>query len=133
MRLKSTSLREKQRGAGTFAAIFMVIGLIFIALFVVKVAPTYIDDAAVSSVLELVEKDDELLASAKKREIRGAILKRLGINQVRSVKADDIDVNKKNNELTVTVDYEVRTPLLMNLSIVSSFSHTFTKSLPREK
>lgn len=101
----------------------------FCVLFLVKLAPIYIENFSVKSVMETLEEDEELLRDARKKDIQTTLLKRFTVNQVFNVRKEHITIKKTKEDISVTIEYEVRTPLMSNIDVVPYFHHEFQKKL----
>ena len=55
-------------------------------------------------------------------EIRKMLMKRLDINMVREVSAQDITISRSREGITVEVDYEVRKPLIGDLYLLMAYN-----------
>ncbi len=99
----------------------MVLALIaFFALVVLRLAPAYLEYAKVASVLEGMG-EVPLITKKPNPEVRGLIRKRFSIEDVHSMKVEDIEIGRKAGVLTLRAAYEVRSPLIGNVDVVVSF------------
>lgn len=112
--------------SGASALVIMVMILFFGGLLtlVIKLGPAYMDDKTISEAVESI-RDTEGLSSMGPAQIRTLINKRLIVNNVRSLKSDDITVDKHGKEVLITVDYEVRNNLFSNVDTVIRFRHEY--------
>ena len=67
-------------------------------------------------------KNEPAIGTMTSREITSIVMKRLDINLVTDVDADDIYVEKVGDTMTISADYEVRKSMLGNVDIVASFN-----------
>ena len=103
--------------------VLMIIG--FFALLVLKITPIYMENYQVKTLLSSLEK--EPLTSRSKREIISLIEKRLDINNIRKVSiADHVEVLKRPEFVTITIDYEVTEPIMGNLEVLVYFLEEIT-------
>jgi len=58
-------------------------------------------------------------------QIRTLINKRLIVNNVRSLKTEDISIEKDGNVALIVVEYEVRENLFRNIDSVIHFKHEY--------
>ncbi len=112
----------RQRGASLLSGmiILTMAGVILIAG--IKLAPAYLEYYAIAEILEQMQSDPSL-KGAQKGAVANAFNKRLNISQVYTLKRQDYKITKIKGKrgFLVAVDYEVRKPLFLNLSIVASF------------
>jgi hypothetical protein len=113
-------LRQTQRG---IALTGVLIGAALVAFFVysgAKLTPIYLENYSVKSSLKSLATEETRIGGT--REIRDQLMRRLQVNNVRSVKAEHITVRIEGKRRIVTVDYEVRTRFYGNLWLLSSFN-----------
>jgi len=112
--------RKKQIGA-TFITWLMLVGILgFLAVAGLKLIPVYMQYGTIVSVMEDVAKEQ---SPGKKSPttIWKSIDKRLHINNVRYIKKENFKYERGNLADTMTIKYEVRTPLFGNLDAVAKF------------
>lgn len=113
-------MKNKQKGAGLIAWVFVLAMIGFIALLAIRVLPPYMEYLTVSSVVQSL-KDDPDLRGAQRLAVLSALDKRFQINDVKSVERDDITTEQVSEGLQVVVEYENRFPLLGNFDGVATF------------
>jgi len=69
-------------------------------------------------------KNDQDLDSKSKRAIWDAVSKRLFINEIYSIKRENVKIVRKKDKTTVTITYEARRPYIGNLFIGGNFSES---------
>lgn len=117
---------SKQQGGMTYIGmILVIIFIVFVAVVVMKLLPLYLENMKVQSVLDGVASDTAT-EQVSEAEIMDTILKRLGINDVEHVEKRDIDLKRVGSALVISVEYEVRTPLMYNLDVVAKFDNQAT-------
>ena len=111
---------KSQRGM-TAIGWLIVLGLIgFFVLLALRMIPSYLEYATVSSALESLQNEPGM-ANKTPQDIRILLGKRFDINDVKTIKAKDVDIVNKGNAYLVGVDYEVRMPVIGNVDVVMSF------------
>ncbi|MFA7095057.1 MAG: DUF4845 domain-containing protein [Gammaproteobacteria bacterium] len=112
--------RDKQRGMSAVGWL-LVLGLIgFFSLIGLRLAPMYLEYFNVVSSMESLKSESEIKSKAP-AEIMQMLMKRFDVNDVRNVKPNHVRVTNEGGKLKVIVKYEVRTPLMGNLSAVATF------------
>lgn len=128
---KTSVLRAKTkrhaRGMSTWGMMGVAGMAGFCALFAIKLAPIYIENFSVKSVIETLEEEEDMLREARKKDIQTTMLKRFTVNQVSNVRKEHITIKKTKEDISVQVQYEVRVPLISNIDIVPYFQHEFVK------
>ena len=112
---------SKQRGLTAISWFFVIAFFVMFAVLLLRIIPIYLDGFAVGESVKFMETEKALLTSST-RDIKKSLLKKLNINSVYNVKADDIYVTKKRNKVIIEVDYEVRENVVGNLDFVISFN-----------
>jgi hypothetical protein len=109
----------KLRGSTTQAFINLM-ALVFTVLLVVKLFPVYYDHYAVRTSLEnvVVEINKDNLALA---EVKKSVRKRFEVNNISPDLADQLKFVKDKETPYLTLDYEIREHLFMNVSILLNF------------
>ncbi len=113
----------RQRGL-TFISWLLVIAIaIFFALIGVKMVPTYIENFAIKEVLANVAQDRGS-RDMSHRQLKSNLLRRFRINGVYDFSRDNIRIKKVKNGTRIDVRYEVRKPVIGNVSVVMDFSES---------
>ncbi len=120
---------HRQRGMTPIGWILVFLLIAFFALVTLKLVPIYLDSFTIGSVLSDLKKEPGIAAKAP-REVMSIIEKRLDINMVKGVNADDIYIEKIGDTLSISAEYEVRENLLGNVDIVVSFNKSVEVSGP---
>lgn len=113
-----------QDGQGGFTLIglmlvFAVVG--FFALIFMRLLPVYMEFNAVKGAVTSVAA--ELPATGSITDARRAFQKRLEINDVKTVVANDLMLGGEGGIRTLVIEYEGRAPFISNISFVIDFYH----------
>ena len=112
-------MRERQRGLSMLGFLFVAAVVVVVALVGFRMVPAYIEFYSVQKALQGALADtNDLSATA----IRRAVERRLGADYIDSVNARDVEVTKTGNEITASVAWEKRLPLVYNVSLVLDFN-----------
>lgn len=112
---------HRQRGMTPIGWVLVFLLIAFFALIALKLVPIYLQSFSVGSVISDL-KNEPGIGAMTSREITSIVQKRLDVNMVTSVSADDIYVDKLGDKMTISADYEVRESMLGNVDIVVSFN-----------
>ena len=120
---RSSKQGRHQKGVSTIGIIAVVgiFALLVVSFF--KVFPMYYGNFQLQSVLEAIQQDGEIDPKSK-RAIWSSLSKRLLINEVRSIKREHVQMNRKDGKTTITVSYETRDEFIGNLFIGASFTES---------
>jgi hypothetical protein len=114
-------LRKSQEGLSAITVMLLVPLVGLLVLVVIKLIPVYLEYQAVKKVLYTMTSDRvESYRSAN--EVRGTILKRFGINDVKNATDENITIEREGAAYVIYIDYEVQQPLFYNISLLISFS-----------
>ncbi|WP_237058743.1 DUF4845 domain-containing protein [Microbulbifer sediminum] len=115
-----TSL-QRQRGMSYWGIMLIVAGLGFVLTCVSKMGPGYIDAYYVSQGLKKLAEQDNL-RDMTRSEIKKELDKFFLINNVRGQPTESVKIIRGADSMLVSVDYEVRQPLLYNVDVVMRFN-----------
>lgn len=118
-------MRSKQLGFELKTAIFWMAILGFLAVMGAKLMPAYVEYFTVKKMLKAMEEQGDLKGTV--RDIRNAFDKRNAIEDVKSVRPDDLEITKEGGEAVVTANWSVRVPLVSNISACLDFTATTAK------
>ena len=113
---------KKQEGITGIAIAGILIMVAFAALIAMRLFPVYVEHFSVTTHLENLAADGET-KKLSDREILGKLQKTFQIDNVDNVKNEDIFIERlEGGGMTITIEYEVRTPGLGNVDLVAVFS-----------
>ncbi|MGE0080629.1 MAG: DUF4845 domain-containing protein [Thiohalomonadaceae bacterium] len=101
---------------------FVLAVLAVFVLFMLRVVPAYLEDFGVSSTLRSLN-EDKLATYSTPEQVRTAVMRRLSINNVDNVTAEDIEIERVGRTFHVTANYEVRESFMFNIDLVLTFNH----------
>jgi hypothetical protein len=115
---------EMKRTQGGMTLIGFVLVLAVVGVFIymgMKVIPMYSEYFAVKQALKQMS-DEAGLSQQDPGRVKEAFFRRLYISYADNVKPADFKIARKDAGYVVTVDYEVRRPLIANFDIVGHFN-----------
>ncbi|QEY13766.1 MULTISPECIES: DUF4845 domain-containing protein [unclassified Cellvibrio] len=131
MRANQYKTIKRQRGLGMlqWALVIAVAG--FFLLFAFKVVPLYAENRYVESALRSLETGGEKVEQMTDAEIKKKLGNFYMINNVRSEgPTKNIKIDRRSEDLLITIDYETRVPLFYNIDLVLSFQNHLDSSRP---
>jgi hypothetical protein len=114
-------LKSNQRGLSMIGFLFVAVVLIFVAMLAMKLVPAYIEFFSVQKILVTMGQDPNL-RSKSNSEIRSDFSKRANAAYVEVVQPSDLTIERSSAGTVVSVEYEFRTTLFGNVSLVVDFS-----------
>lgn len=116
---------KKQKGITLWGIAMIALIVAFFALLVVKLVPTYLMDMKISNALQGVAKQSQQ-SNMTNAAIRTALRKRLEIDMISYQDFDvkqDVSFIKRGRSRIIKIDYEVVTPMFVNISVLVQFDH----------
>lgn len=117
----ANSMKFKQRGLTMTGFLFVAIVFIAVAMLAMKLVPAYIEFFSVKKILSTMGQQSDL-GSKSNAEIRSDFAKRASTGYVTVVKPEHLSIDRRGGVPVITADYEFRTPLVANVSLVVDFS-----------
>jgi hypothetical protein len=114
-------MKSRQRGLTMIGFLFVAAVLVVVAMLGLKLIPAYVDFFTVQKVLSTMGADSSL-GSKSNAELREDFVRRASIDNVTVVKPEDLDIDRSGGVPVISVDYEFRTPLVHNITLVVDFS-----------
>ena len=114
---------SKQRGVTMVTIAAGLALLAFFVLIAITLVPVYMENFSVGSHVARIGKDVRA-SEMTKEEVRKTLIKRFGIDDVKSVERQDISITDIPGGYQVEVDYEVRKHFLGNVDVVIYFTET---------
>jgi hypothetical protein len=115
----------KQRG---FSLVNLIIGLAvlgFLGVMAAKLMPAYIEYFSVKKVFASMEQAGDLKGTV--RDIRYSFDKRNAIENITSIRSDDLEVTKEGGETVLSASWSVKVPLVSNIAACLDFNVTTSK------
>ena len=113
--------KSRQHGLTMTGFLFVAILLVAAAMVAMKLVPAYIEFFSVKKILNTMSQDSGLGAKSN-AEIRSDFSKRASVDYVTVVKPENLAIDRRGGSAVVSVDYEFRTKLIGNVSLVVDFS-----------
>lgn len=116
----------KQKGMTAIGWLLVILVAGIIAFALLKLIPVYFDGWKIGKTMDNVASDTASIGK-NPRELQRDLLKRLDINMIYSIKADDIGITRSDGGgYSIEIDYEPRIHFFGNLYFVAVFDKTVT-------
>ena len=116
---------RRMRGLGLVQLIVLLGVIGFVGVMLAKLMPSYIDYFNVKKIFAGIEQSGEIKGSV--REIRQAWDRRNAIEDVKAIRAEDIEITKEGGETILTASWSARVPMFSNISTCIDFVVTTSK------
>jgi len=130
LNLNTVVAERDQQGMALFPMLLVLCigGLIFLC--VSRMAPAYMDNQYAETALKGLDNPegrlDELTASQVKKQLSAFFI----VNRVNNQIEKSLKLHERQEKLLVTLDYEVRVPILYNVEVVMTFKNHWDSSRP---
>jgi type II secretory pathway pseudopilin PulG len=101
------TMRKQQRGLSLIALIFGLFVVIILAIFAMKVVPSFLEFRSAKSAIEAIAKQAQ-----SPTDVRRAWEGRAAIDDIRAIQASDLEVSKEGNEFVIAFAYRKEVPLV---------------------
>ena len=113
---------RKQLGISLKNTIIWLAVLGFLGVMAAKLMPAYLEWLTVKKMLNAMYEAGDLKGTV--RDIRRSFDTRNAIEDVKSVRAEDLEITKEGGEAVVTATWSARVPLVHNISACLDFTAT---------
>ena len=121
---------EKQRGVTISGFIFFAVLAIIVAVFALRVVPAYIEYWSVKKVLATMANEPNF-KDMTVAEIRKSFARRAQIDDIGSVTADDLDIERDRDHVVVGVKYQRKVHMVAQISACMDFEASVDSSRAR--
>ncbi len=118
-------MRTRERGLSMLGFLFVAAVVVTCVMIGFRVLPAYIEYYSVQQALAQALVDAKDLNSAA--EVRNAFQKRADAGYIESVSGRDVDVVKMKNEVTASISWTRKLPMVANVSLLLEFEATATR------
>lgn len=121
------TILKQQRGV-TFGGFIMVLALLGgLAIFAMKLIPAYMENGKIQKAFDAITHDPAMQAGTV-NEIKDSFFKRANtMDSVTAVNSNDIEIDKSNGMLKLSVSYSKKIPLAGNVSLLVEFNPSSPK------
>lgn len=110
----------RNSGMSSLSLLALLLVVAFIGLCAFKVTPLYYENIMLKSTLEGIDSPLGTINTLSNTEIRDALQKTFAINGI-DLDPRDVSITRNNNVTTLSYDYEARTELFYNISVIAHF------------
>ncbi len=113
-------MKRTQRGM-TLIGFVMVLAVVGVFIYMgMKLIPMYSEYYAVKQALAGMANDPGITQNAPEK-IKDLFFRRMNVSYAENIKPADVKIVRKDEGYLMTVDYEVRKPLISNLDVIGKF------------
>lgn len=126
--MRKMNSAQSMRGLSVSGWIVCIVVVVVFATAAIKIIPSMLDFNTVQTLVNNVLADNKVGLKSTD-EIAGDIARRLSINSIKVISANDLLIEKNDGVLTIVVDYEVRENFFKNVDLVMTYKHEFKKNI----
>lgn len=110
---------RKQRGITLMGTIITLALLGFVGIMAAKLMPAYMEYASVKKIFRTMVQAGQTKGTV--RDIRFSYEKLNAIEDVKSVRGEDLEITKSGNDAVISAAWSVKVPLVANVSACIDF------------
>lgn len=114
---------KQQRGISFGGFIFAAFLLVLVSILGLRLIPAYMQYGEIKNVFNAIAQDPEM-QKATQQDIRASFNKRASIDDIKAIKAEDIQLSTQQGRLILSASYFVLVPLAGNISLYLDFNPT---------
>lgn len=118
---RTPPMQSQQRGLSMIGFLFVAAVLVAIAMLAMKLVPAYIEFFSVKKILATMGQEADI-RSKSNAEIRSDFSRRANVGYVTVVQPENLTIDRSGGTPVISADYEFRTKLVGNVSLVVDFS-----------
>jgi hypothetical protein len=112
-------MKSKQHGVSLLGLIIGLFVLVVVALFAMKVIPSYLEFASAKSAIQLIARDEQINTP---QMVRNAFEARAQVDNITSIKAPDLEIVKEGNRMAISFSYRKEVPLAEHVGLYIDYA-----------
>ena len=112
-------MNNKQSGVTVTGLVLWLFIFIVVALLAMKLVPAYMEYGSAKNAIQAIARDRNAGTPA---EVRRAFESRAAIDDIKVVKAADLEITKQGNEMVIGFTYRKEVPLFANVGVYVDFA-----------
>ena len=115
-------MRSRQRGA-TLLGMLVIVAIVGFGLYAgIRLMPIYLEYMAIVRAMEQSAKENG--DGATPADLRNSLIRRWGVEDIKSIGPDDIDIKKAGSGYTMRAWYRAESPFVGNVALIATFDKT---------
>src|SRR5216117_3221103 len=114
-------MQNRQSGVSIMALIIILILVAVVALFAMKVIPSFLEFRSAKGAIEAIARERQ---GGTPGDIRRAFENRSNIDDINSVKPNDLEITKEGNAVVISFAYRKEVPLFKNVGLYIDYAAT---------
>ncbi len=117
--MREDYVHNRQAGLGLMALIAILVVVAVIALFGMKVIPSFLEYRAARNAILAIAQEQP---SATPADIRRSFENRSNIDDINSIKPSDLDISKDGNQVVISFAYRKEIPLFKGVGLYIDYT-----------
>jgi len=112
-------MKNMQRGVTVSGLVVWLFIFIVVALLAMKLVPAYMEYGSAKNAIDAIARERNASTPA---EVRRAFDARAAIDDIKVVKAADLEITKQGNDMVIGFSYRKEVPLFANVGVYLDFA-----------
>ena len=112
-------MRNTQRGVSLMALIAVLFILVIVGIFAMKVVPSFLEFRSAKTAINAISKEKQ---GASVADIRKSFDARAQIDDITSLKSQDLEIIKEGPDIVISFAYHKEVPLFRNIGVYFDFA-----------
>ena len=112
-------MKSEQRGISLMGLIVILFLLVVVALFAMKVIPSYLEYSSAKSAIQAIARDQQINTPLM---VRNAFEARAQIDNINAIRASDLEITKEGNRMAISFAYRKEVPLNDNVGLYIDYT-----------
>ena len=112
-------MKSTQRGISLMGLIIGLFILVVVALFAMKVIPSYLEYASAKSAIENIARDSQINTP---QMVRNAFEARAQVDNITSLRPTDLEITKDGNRMAISFTYRKEVQLADNVGLYIDYA-----------
>jgi hypothetical protein len=122
----SKAIFSKQQGLSFSGFIFGAFAVVLLGIFALKLIPAYMQNAQIKATFTAIANDPDM-QKATPRDIRESFNRRSAVDNIKAIKAEDIEIISEDGKPVLSATYSVTIPVGGNVSLYLDFNPSSAK------
>jgi hypothetical protein len=111
-------MQEQQRGVSIIGLLVMLVILIVVALFAMKVVPSFMEYRTAKATIQAVARS----GANNPQDIRRAFENRATIDNITTLKPTDLEITREGNQMVIAFSYRKEVPLFTGVGLYIDYA-----------
>jgi len=115
---REATMQEQQRGVSVMGLLMILVLLIVVALFAMKVIPSFMEYRTTKSAIEAIARQGVTSTA----DVRRAFENRSAIDNIVTVRAQDLEITREGNSVVIAFAYRKEIPLFTGVGLYIDYA-----------